>query len=689
MAVLSADAQFDLERKYDHELRVRLLPGRWDKGLGFFLFLFALYHYVTAGAGIPADYWHMGIHLAGVLAFVFILYPARWSDDYFKIAKAPTVFDLILVVLSIATSLYIGVAWLGLQINIFGWSYEIASQAMRQGNPNAIDLTFGTILLVLLFEAARRTLGIVLPLVIVTFAAFAIFGPLIPVATLKHPGLDWAQFVNNMYFPAEGIFGITLWVASTIVFHFVLFGVVAQRTGLSQFFIDLATVLAGRYSGGPAKVSAVSSAFFGSISGSAVANTVSTGSLTIPNMKRLGYKPHFAGAVEAASSAGGQITPPIMGAAAFIMAEALQLPYATIAVAAIFPALMHYVGLLLIVHFEAKKLGLKRTPKEEIPQLFAVIRAGWTNLIPLILLCYVLFSGYTPYMAAFIGISSAIVIAALRKSNRLRPGELFVIFKSATQYALAVGVACAAVGIVVGVVTTTGVAFRLGYLVATFAQLVGGSLFDLLSFLPFVTLQLDAISLFFSLIFIAIACIFMGMGLPTAACYVVLSTVAQPALANFGIPPLATHLFVLYYGVLSEITPPVCTSAYAAAGIARSDPFKTGMTAFSMGGAKLLMPMVFVYSPGLLFVLDVEISATLLLADAVTCIAGMWALAVAQTGYFTKSINLLRRILFGVIGLLFLVPVINCDVVALVILAILAFETLIIKKDASNDYKTS
>ena len=388
-----------------------------------------------------------------------------------------------------------------------------------------------------------------------------------PFQILKHPGVSWNLFVNSMYFPEEGIYGVTLWIVSTVVFHFVLFGILAQRMGLGQFFVDIATVLAGRYTGGLAKVSVVSSAFFGTISGSSIANTVSTGSLTIPNMKRMGYPGHLAGGVEAASSAGGQITPPIMGAAAFVMAEFLELPYTTIILAALVPAAMHYIGVMSIVHFEAKRLGLKGMPSSEIPRLWDVLKKGWPTAIPLAVLIYVLFSGYSPHMAAFWGITSALVVGFLNPMHRIGLNDIFEGCVTGVKYALAVGAVCAAIGIVVGVVNTTGLGFRLGFMVTEVAVNFGETLMPLFSWFPLAEFSLQDLTLFISLIMIAVTCIFMGAGLPTTALYIMLATVAQPALGNLGVPPLASHLFVLYYGVISEITPPVCASAYAAAGV--------------------------------------------------------------------------------------------------------------------------
>ena len=339
-------------------------------------------------------------------------------------------------------------------------------------------------LIVVLLEAVRRTLGIVVPIIILVFTGYAMFGQYIPIQVLRHPGISWAQYVNNMYFPAEGIYGITLWIVSTVVFQFVLFGILAQRMGLGQFFVDVATVVAGRYTGGLAKISVVSSAFFGTISGSSIANTVSTGSLTIPNMKRMGYPGHLAGGVEAASSAGGQITPPIMGAAAFVMAEFLEVPYTTIVIAATVPAAMHYIGVLCIVHFQAKRLGLKGLPSDQIPKLLAVVRKGWPTVVPLAVLIYVLFSGYSPHMAAFWGISSALFIGFVNPMHRMSLRDVGEGCITAVKYALAVGAVGAAIGIVVGVVNSTGLGFRLGFMVTNSALTLAENLFSLISWIP-------------------------------------------------------------------------------------------------------------------------------------------------------------------------------------------------------------
>ncbi len=663
----------ELEEKYDSGLHTRAL-GPWVlKFTVIFSVIYAAYHYITAGIGVPIDYWHMGFHMSGFIILIFIGFPAIKGgharplrpNTWWRYENVP-IWDWWFIAAGIATSLYIGVTWYEIDFEFLGNRFFLPEQVMRQGDPYPIDVVFGTVLIVVLLEAVRRTLGLVVPIIIIMFTIFAVFGPYMPIQILKHPGINWAQYINNMYFPAEGIYGITLWIVSTVVFHFVLFGVLAQRMGLGQFFVDMATVVAGRYTGGLAKVSVVSSAFFGTISGSSIANTVSTGSLTIPNMKKMGYPGHLAGGVEAASSAGGQITPPIMGAAAFIMAEFLELPYTTIVIAATVPAAMHYVGVLCIVHFQAKRLGLKGVPAEEIPKLFAVIKRGWPTALPLVALIYVLFSGYSPHMAAFWGITTALVVGFVNPMFRLTVRDVIDGCVTGVKYALAVGAVCAAIGIVVGVVNSTGLGFRLGFMVTDGALTISENIFGLISWVPLMDVTLPDLTLFVSLVMIAVTCIMMGAGLPTTALYIMLVTVAQPALADLGVPPLAAHLFVLYYGVISEITPPVCASAYAAAGIAGANPFKTGVSAFSLGVAKLMVPMVFVYSPAMLIVLDEYFTWTAFLETVITCAIGIVMMATAVSAYFLAPLSTPFRILMAIGGILMVAPGLKSDMYSLV-----------------------
>ncbi len=717
---LDVAAAEELERRYDSGLALRATEPLLSRVLFVLAIAYALYHYLTAGFGLPVDFWHMGLHLAGLFILIFTGFPIlalKGAKDLkprslWRPGNVP-LYDWLCALLGVLAALYLGFSWYGLDFEVLGWSFQLKEQALRQGDPATSDIFFGTILVVLVLEIARRALGIVLPLIILVFVAYALLGPHLPIQILKHPGVDWRQFINNMYFPQEGIFGVTLWVVSTIVFHFVLFGVIAQRMGLGQFFIDNAMILAGRYTGGPAKVSVISSAFFGTISGSSIANTVSTGSLTIPNMKRLGYPGHFAGGVEAAASAGGQITPPIMGAAAFIMAEFLEMPYTQIVAAAVVPALMHYVGVISIVHFQAKRLGLKGYSPDKLPQFKKVWREGWPTVLPLVALIYVLFSGYTPYMAAFTGITlciivgftsfqkpvtlivpaaalgfvlwktlsgvfspllcalliACIVIGVLNKRPRQTFRELTASMHVGVQYALAVGAAASAVGIVVGVINTTGIGFRLGFMVTNGAKEMAEFVAPLFSMIPSEAFSLQSIQLFLSLVLVAMACILMGAGLPTTALYIMLASVAQPALAQLGVPPLASHMFVLYYGVISEITPPVCASAYAAAGIAGANPFRTGISAFTLGIGKLMVPMVFVYAPTMLIVLPEHFTLVSFLQVALTCALGIFAIATAVTGYFLANLGVFSRIVMAVAGLFLVAPSLNSDLLALLIAA--------------------
>jgi len=688
-------AQFDfrqsakLEQKYDSGLQVRAL-GPWLVKFTFlFSVLFAAYHYVTAGIGVPVDYWHMGVHMSGVIILVFIGYPmlkkgrtaGLHANTWWRFGNVP-LWDWVLILAGIASSLYIGITWYEINFEFMGEHFFLPEQVMRQGDPALIDVVFGTVLITVLLEAVRRTLGVVVPIIILLFTCYAVFGPYIPLMILKHPGINWAQYINNMYFPAEGIYGITLWIVSTVVFHFVLFGVLAQRMGLGQFFVDVATVVAGRYTGGLAKVSVVSSAFFGTISGSSIANTVSTGSLTIPNMKRMGYPGHLAGGVEAASSAGGQITPPIMGAAAFVMAEFLEVPYTTIVLAAIVPAAMHYIGVLSIVHFKAKRLGLKGLPAEEIPRLLSVLKRGWPTAIPLVVLIYVLFSGYSPHMAAFWGITSALIVGFVNPMHRISVRDVLDGCVTGVRYALTVGAVCAAIGIVVGVVNSTGLGFRLGFMVTNGALTIGENLYPLFAWIPLIEFSVPGLTLFVSLVLIAITCILMGAGLPTTALYIMLATVAQPALGNLGIPPLASHLFVLYYGVISEITPPVCASAYAAAGIAGANPFRTGVSAFTLGVAKLMVPMVFVYSPVMLIVLEGYFTWSSFLSTTISCAVGIFMVATAVAGFFLVQMPVVIRWAMALAGILLVAPGMRSDIFALIFVAPVLIQQVIVWRSA-------
>ena len=640
---LTSDQLAEIERKFDPETAFR--PTGWMIGFVIAVALVAMsvYHFYASGFGLVRELVHRGIHLSFVLGLVFLLFGLRKSDNnmppqaWYRFDGVPLI-DMIFAILAVMAAMYLPLL-------------PAAALAQRVGNPSSSDIFMGTALLLLTLEATRRSVGPTLPIIGLFFIAFAYFGPWMPGA-LKHGGASWLGIINHLYMTNQGIYGIAIGVMAQYVFLFILFGVLATRIGLGQLFIDLAMVIAGRYSGGPAKVAIFSSAFMGTISGSSIANTVTTGALTIPAMKKVGYPAHFSGAVEATSSTGGQITPPILGAAAFIMVEYLEIPLRDVLAAALFPALLHYFGIFIMVHLEAKKLGLRGLRAEELPKIGVVLKDHWLSLIPLIILVYLILSGKTPDFAAVYGIIACVVVGFLNPTNRLTIKDLWDSLASGAKNTLAVGAAAATVGVVVGVVTLTGVGFRLGYVVVQTATDIG-TFFSSLPILGYFTVTQWA--LFVSLILIAISCIIMGAGIPTTATYIILVAVAAPALAVLQVEPLVAHFFVFYYGVLADITPPVALAAYAAAGIAGSNPFKTGNTAFRLGIAKALVPFVFVYSPALLLVAGgfTWWLFTITLAGAMLGIA---SLGVAFSGYLIVPLKTWERWWVALVSFLFIAP---------------------------------
>ena len=640
---LTSDQLAEIERKFDPETAFR--PTGWMIGFVIAVALVAMsvYHFYASGFGLVRELVHRGIHLSFVLGLVFLMFGLRKSDNnmppqaWYRFDGVPLI-DMIFAILAVMAAMYLPLL-------------PAAALAQRVGNPSSSDVFMGTALLLLTLEATRRSVGPTLPIIGLFFIAFAYFGPWMPGA-LKHGGASWLGIINHLYMTNQGIYGIAIGVMAQYVFLFILFGVLATRIGLGQLFIDLAMVIAGRYSGGPAKVAIFSSAFMGTISGSSIANTVTTGALTIPAMKKVGYPAHFSGAVEATSSTGGQITPPILGAAAFIMVEYLEIPLRDVLAAALFPALLHYFGIFIMVHLEAKKLGLRGLRAEELPKIGVVLKDHWLSLIPLIILVYLILSGKTPDFAAVYGIIACVVVGFLNPTNRLTIKDLWDSLASGAKNTLAVGTAAATVGVVVGVVTLTGVGFRLGYVVVQTATDIG-TFFSSLPILGYFTVTQWA--LFVSLILIAISCIIMGAGIPTTATYIILVAVAAPALAVLQVEPLVAHFFVFYYGVLADITPPVALAAYAAAGIAGSNPFKTGNTAFRLGIAKALVPFVFVYSPALLLVAGgfTWWLFTITLAGAMLGIA---SLGVAFSGYLIVPLKTWERWWVALVSFLFIAP---------------------------------
>ena len=611
----------DILKKYDKESDTMEYTGWMAKIVAAIAIAFSVFQLYTATFGVLDAQLQRGVHLGFGLALVYLLYPSCKSWSRHKLHP----FDLLLAILGAAAPAYI--------------IYEYQNLVLRAGTVSDIDLGVGLLGILLVIEATRRVVGLPMVCVVLAFLAYAFAGPYMP-GVLAHRGLTVSQLVSHLYFTTEGIFGIPLGVSSTFIFLFILFGAYLESTGLGKFFIDLANSIAGWASGGPAKVAVLSSGLMGTVSGSSVANVVGTGSLTIPMMKKLGYHKNFAGAVEAAASTGGQLMPPVMGAAAFLMAEFVGVPYIDIVKAAVVPAFLYFAGVWLGVHFEAKRENLKGIPRDQLPKITTLIRERGHLAIPLILIVYLLVSGYTPMRAALVAIVLSIVCSALRKSTRMRPIEIVRGLETGARNVLGVLVACAAAGIIIGVVTKTGVGLKLA---SGLLQLSGGLL------LP---------TMFFTMI----TAIILGMGVPTTANYVITSTIAAPALVQMGVPVLAAHMFVFYFGIIADVTPPVALAAYAGSGISGGNALKTGINASKLAIAAFIIPYIFVLSPVLLMM---EGSVAELLFSTVTALAGMIALSSALIGYLAANCLWLERILLVVGGLLMIQPGLLTDAIGL------------------------
>ena len=503
------------------------------------------------------------------------------------------------------------------------------------------DIVIGVIGVLLVFEATRRTVGWPMLTVALVFLAYAFLGPYMP-GILAHRGVSFDELVSHLYFTTEGIFGVPMGVSSTFIFLFILFGAYLDATGLGKFFIDFANALAGWAVGGPAKVAVLSSGLMGTVSGSSVANVAGTGSFTIPMMKKLGYRPSFAGAVEAAASTGGQLMPPVMGAAAFLMAEFVGVPYIDVVKAAVIPALLYYTGIWLSVHYEAKKYGLKGTPREELPKFGPLLKEKGHLAFPLIVIVYLLVTGYTPMRAALYAIGLTIVCACLRKNTRITFKQFVDGLIVGAQSVLGVLIACAS-AIIIGVVTKTGVGLKLA---TALLDLAGGQM------LP---------AMFFTMI----TSLILGMGVPTTANYVITSTIAAPALVQMKVPVLAAHMFAFYFGIVADVTPPVALAAYAGAGIAGANPMKTGVTAAKLAIAAFVVPYIFVLAPQLLMI---NATAPTILMAMITAIIGMWGLSLAMIGFCQHPLNAIQRIAFFIGGLCLIIPGSMTDLIGIVIL---------------------
>lgn len=613
-------------KKYDSDADTMQYTGLMAKFVSALAITFSIFQLYTATFGVLDAQLQRAVHLGFGLALVYLLYPSRKRWSRTKVHP----LDVVLAILGAASPAYIVL--------------EYQQLVLRSGTVTTSDLAVGLIGILLVVEATRRVVGIPMVMVVLCFIAYAFAGPYMP-GVLAHRGLTLNQLVGHLYFTTEGIFGIPLGVSSTFIFLFILFGAYLESTGLGRFFIDLANSIAGWASGGPAKVAVLSSGLMGTVSGSSVANVVGTGSLTIPMMKKLGYHKNFAGAVEAAASTGGQLMPPVMGAAAFLMAEFVGVPYIDIVKAAVVPALLYFTGVWLGVHFEAKRSNLKGLPREQLPKFGRLFIERGHLALPLVVIVYLLVSGYTPMRAALVAIVLSIVCSALRKSTRMKPIEIVRGLDKGARNVLSVLVACASAGIVIGVVTKTGVGLKLA---SGLLALSGGLL------LP---------TLFFTMI----TAIVLGMGVPTTANYVITSTIAAPAIIQMGVPVLAAHMFVFYFGIIADVTPPVALAAFAGAGIAGGNALKTGINASKLAIAAFIIPYMFVLSPVILMV-DATIGNVLL--ATMTAIIGMVALSSALIGYLVDNCRAYERIILIAGGLMMIKPGMLTDIAGFVLFAL-------------------
>ncbi|NLG86259.1 MAG: TRAP transporter permease [Firmicutes bacterium] len=617
------DAEKVLEQ-FDTESRFRKYTGFWAKVVSVLAIAMSLFHLYTAGFGSLMAMKQRGIHLAFLLGLSFLLYPGSKKSPRNK----PTFIDLLWFVAGVGSSLY---------IVFFFDAFNI------RGAANIWDYTFGVITILSVLEATRRTNGKELVILSLVFWLYGLFGDMIP-GLLGHTGFSFKRIVYHIYLSSEGIFGVALGVSATYIFLFTLFGAFLGETGMAQFINDFSMALAGQSPGGPGKVAVFAAGLMGTINGSAVANVATVGSFTIPLMVKMGYTPVFSAACTAVASTGGMIMPPVMGAAAFVMAEFLGISYTKIMIAAILPAVLYYVAVYVMVHIEAIKLGLTGLPKDKLPDMRYVLRTRGHLIIPLIVIVYLLLSGRTPLYAAFYGIISTIACSWLRKETRLSIKGFLKALESGARSSISVGMACAVVGNIIGITSLTGLGL-----------VVGDNIISLAKGNVFLTLLLTmAVS------------IILGMGLPTTACYIISATIAAPALTKIGVDPFPAHLFCFYFACLSNLTPPVALAAYTGAGIAGANPAKVGWTAFRMSLAGFIIPFIFVYSPALMLH---GTSVPNIIIAVITSIIGVISLAAATQNYLLQALNIIQRVMLFAAALTLIIPGLLTDLIGLGLLA--------------------
>ncbi len=604
--------------------------------------------YATLSGRIPAQILRAS-HLAFVQALAFLLFPAL---KHLPRNTLP-LHDVLLAIVGAA-------CWIYIVINF-------QQLVRRAGAYTPLDITVGAIGILVLIESCRRIVGLPILIIAVAFICYAFAGPYLP-GFLNHRGYSFQRVVSHLFFNTEGIMGTPIGACSTFIFLFILFGALLESTGIGQFFIDMCNAIAGGASGGPAKVAVLSSALLGTVSGSSVSNTVGSGSFTIPMMKKLGYKGEFAGAVEAAASTGGQLMPPIMGAAAFLMAESLGMPYITIVKAAIIPALLYFTGIFITVHLEAKKLGLKGMPKDELPKFLPLFLRKGYMVLPLLVIIVFLCMGRTAVYAALMGIVSALLIGIVSSFVDLAQGkkpsftinEVVNIMCAAARNIISVAIACAMAGIIIGIVTLTGIGLKFG-----------AGLISISHGIVFITLFLTMIS-----------SIILGMGAPTTANYLITSTITAGAIIGLGIEPLAAHMFAFYFGIIADVTPPVALAAIAGAAIAKAKPIRTAFQATKLAVGAFIIPYMFVFNPQMLMI---HASVGNVIWIVFTALIGMFGVSSALEGYVFRRTGAVERVLFLVGGLLCIIPESRTDIVGLLIIAALvAFQSILNARDRAK-----
>lgn len=605
----------------------------------FFAIALSLFHLYTGARGGFDPWTQRVIHLGLGFVITFLSYPLTKG-------KKINFIDILLVILSILAGLYV-IVYMDAIID-------------RTGMPNKWDIFFGVVTIILVLEMTRRVIGLPLVIVSAVFLLYALFGKYLP-EPLSHRGYDFERISAHMYTTLEGIYGVPIGVSASYVILFVIFGAFLEATKTGDFFINIANSIAGKAQGGPAKVAVISSALFGTISGSAVANVVSTGTYTIPLMKKTGYKSHFAAAVEAVASSGGQLMPPVMGAAAFVISEMTGESYLRICLAATIPAILYYLGVFIAVHMEAKRIGLKGLSPEEVPPFWHTLKSqGYLALSAGVLIYFLAIKLTSPSYAVFWAIISALILSSIKKETRLSFKMFLKALELGAKGSISVISACASAGIVVGVVTLTGLGLKFSSAIIALAH---GNVY-------------------LTLLFTMFASLILGMGLPTTAAYIICAILAVPALTNLGINPLAAHLFVFYFAIISAITPPVALAAYAAAGIANTDPMKTGFTACRIGLAAFIVPYMFVLTPVLLMKGSiVEISwATF------TALIGTSLLACSAIGWFFTHLSKICRISLFIASLLLIHTGFFTDILSILFtLPVLFIQIKKSKKASANE----